>query len=223
MMTRSQLLVSVRTPSTPSRGLPTAGRTLVVSPIMFYHEDSPHMTTTTVNITSTSQGYEAIIIRSRGSQDLPTDPIANIENVDLRDYYSDSEGEGTTTAKWQAQVESRDHRLAAQDAAIAELKAMIEQLTLKKQGIISSNPNLTIAESIRPAIPNPVQEGYTCYTPEYAFATLLGPAPAISVTPNIPTPQGPPMQGFPQGLYPQETHQAPHHQQEPSLHGLTPP
>lgn len=97
-MTKSQLAASART---PSRGLPTTGRGPATSPVMFCHEDSPyttHRATAIVNITSTSQGTEAIIVGLRGNQDLLTVPIVNIENIDLREYLSDSKREHTIIA-----------------------------------------------------------------------------------------------------------------------------
>lgn len=68
MMTISQLTASARTPRTPSRGLPTTGRASIASPILLYHWDGPHTTprtTTTVNVTSTSQGIEVMIVGLR--------------------------------------------------------------------------------------------------------------------------------------------------------------
>lgn len=116
MMTKSQLVASTRTPRAPSRGLPTTGRGLITSPIMFHHEDSlyaTHRTVTIVNVTSTSQGPKVTIAGLIGSQDLPTDPTINMENVDGREYRINSKGEHTTTAEWWAQVESRDRHLVA--------------------------------------------------------------------------------------------------------------
>lgn len=75
----------------------------VVSPIMFHHEDSPyttHRTTVIINITSTSQGPKVIIAGSRGSQDFPINPTTNVENVDVREYHFDFEGEHITIAEW---------------------------------------------------------------------------------------------------------------------------
>lgn len=129
MMTRSQLTASTRKPITPLKGLSTTMKGPVAFPIMFHHEDSlytTHMTTMTVNVTSTLQVPEVTIVGSRGSQDLLTDPPINVKNVDVREYHSDSEGEHTTTVEWRAQVESRDHRLVSQDVVLIKLKAMIE-------------------------------------------------------------------------------------------------
>lgn len=106
MMTRSQLAASARTPWTPSRGLPITGRTIVASPIIFHHEDSPYRVTITVNVTSASQGLETTISGVRGSQDRPADPSTSMKNVDIKDYHFDSEGEHTAMAEWRAQVES---------------------------------------------------------------------------------------------------------------------
>lgn len=99
MMTKSQLAANARTPKAPSRGLPIIGRGPTASPVMFYHEDSPctsHRAAAIVNVTSTSQGSQATIMGSSRGQDLLIDPTTGIENVDLRDYHSDSEGECTT-------------------------------------------------------------------------------------------------------------------------------
>lgn len=48
-----------------------------------------------------------------------------MEDVDLKDYYFDSEGEHTATVDWKAKVKSRDQFLATQELVIAELKAMV--------------------------------------------------------------------------------------------------
>lgn len=72
--------------------------------------------------------------------------------------------------------------------------------------MIPSNPNPTTTESARPTIPNQVQGGYAPYTPEYAFATLPGPALVISMAPNISTLQRPPIQALPRGSHPQGAH-----------------
>lgn len=87
--------------------------------------------------------------------------------------------------------------MAVQDTTIAKLNAMIEQLTLERQGMILPIHNLTTTESARPVVPSQAQGGYTHYILEYAFATLPGAALAISVAPNVPTPQRPPIQGLP--------------------------
>lgn len=116
IMTRSQLEASVRTPRTPSIGLPITGRGPAASPVMVHHEDSPYTTpriVATVNITSTSQGPEVTIVGSRGGQYLPTKPMTYIENVDVREYHSDSKREHTTITEWRAQVESWDRHWAA--------------------------------------------------------------------------------------------------------------
>lgn len=100
MLTRIQLAKSAKTPRTPSRGLPTSRRALAASLIMFYNGDSPHTTSkaaVVVNVTSTSQGLEAIIIGSRGGQDLPINLTTKIENVNLKKYRSNTKGEHTTT------------------------------------------------------------------------------------------------------------------------------
>lgn len=76
-MTRSQLVVKARKPRTP-------------------------LMITTVNVTSTSQAFEATITGSRGIQNPPT----NVENVDLREYHFNSEEEHITTTDWQAQLKS---------------------------------------------------------------------------------------------------------------------
>lgn len=125
-------------------------------------------------------------------------------------------------AKWLAQVESRDSRLATQDSAIAELKAMVEQLTLKKQSVIPPSHNPTVVESARPIISSQMHGGYAHYTPEYAFTTLPRATPSISVAPNMSILQRMPTQGLVQGLHLQEPHQVPHHSHEPPLHGPTP-
>lgn len=57
------------------------------------------MTATMVIVTSTSQGPEATILGSRGSQDLPTKPIINVENIDVREYRFNYERKHTTMAK----------------------------------------------------------------------------------------------------------------------------
>lgn len=166
MMTRSQLAVSVKTPRTPSTSSPTTRRGLVASLVMFYYEDNPystHRAAATVNITSTSQATEATIVGLGGSEDLPINPTKNIENVNLRDYHSGSEGEHTTTTEWRAQIKSQDRRLTTQEASIAKLKAMIEQFTLERQGAILLIHNLTAVESARPAAPSQAQGGYLCY------------------------------------------------------------
>lgn len=102
MMTRTQLVVSARTPRTPSRGL-------VASPIIFHHENSPyttHKAAVIVNVTSTLVEPEVALVGSRGSQDLPTDATTYVKNVDVREYHSDFKEEHITTVEWRAQVES---------------------------------------------------------------------------------------------------------------------
>lgn len=79
--------------------------------------------------------------------------------------------------------------MATQGAAIAELKAMVEQLTLEKQSAIQPSHNPITIESTRPIISSQMHGGYAHYTPEYAFTTLLGAAPSISVAPNMSIPQ----------------------------------
>lgn len=109
MMTRSQLAANARAPRTPSRRLPTTRRGPVASPVMFHHEDNPyttHRTIAIVNVTSTSQRPEVTIAGLRGNQYFLNDSTINVENIDVREYCSYSEGEYTITAEWRAHVES---------------------------------------------------------------------------------------------------------------------
>lgn len=70
---------------------------------MFHSVTTPNSTrrpVVVVNITSASQPLETIATISGGAPNPPINPVEGIEDVDVRDYHSGSEGEHTTMANW---------------------------------------------------------------------------------------------------------------------------
>lgn len=110
-----------------------------------------------VNVTSMTQPREIVDTSQGGTLDLsPVDHFGNLviqENVDVMDYRTYSDGE-PASIDLQAHLKEHDQRLAVQEVDIGELKALLNQYTLARQGVAHLNLSDPTVEYEIPIIPS---------------------------------------------------------------------